>query len=111
MDEMGQAADDLPCRTLSCLERHEGEMIDVEGSYVFPKQVAFAVNRLSLQDGTLITLSPPANELREHFKSENDGVRMLIRGRVFTGPIPDEYKIIGRTPDPYLLDLEKIVKL
>jgi hypothetical protein len=111
MVNMDERAAHTACTTRPCLEQHEGELIDVEGTYVFPKQKAFAVNRLALKDGTTIILSPPENELRDHFASENDNTRLLIRGRIFTGPIPDKYRIIGRTPEPYLLDIEKIEKL
>jgi hypothetical protein len=104
-------ADRAACTTRQCLERHEGELIEVEGTYVFPRQKAFAVSRLALKDGTTIVLSPPKNELRDLFASENDGVTMLLRGRIFTGPIPERYRIIGRTPEPYLLEIERIGKL
>ena len=105
---MGRAAAPPPCTARPCLERHEGEVIDVEGAYLFPRQRAFAVNKLVLEDGTAIVLSPPDTALRDRFNSDNDGVTMRIRGRIFTGPIPDAYQIIGRTAEPYLLDIENI---
>lgn len=105
---MNNAATPALCTARACLERHEGQVIDVEGAYLFPKQRAFAVNKLVLKDETTIVLSPPDNTLRDHFKRENDGVTMRIRGRIFTGPIPEQYGIIGRTAEPHLLDLETI---
>lgn len=99
---------DAPCTTLQCLQQHEGQIVDLEGLYVFPKQLAFAVSKLELADGTTIVLSPPKNDLRDHLVAENDGVAMRIRGRIFTGQIPEKYRIIGRTTEPYLLDLAAI---
>jgi hypothetical protein len=57
--------------------------------------------------GTLIRLSPPKNELLDHFSSTHDGLVMKIRGRTFIKKIPERYKIIGRTADPYLVDIDK----
>lgn len=96
------------CTARPCLERHEGRVIDVQGAYLFPRRRAFAVSKLVLEDDTTIVLSPPDTALRDHFKSDNDGVTLRIRGRVFTGPIPESYQIIGRTAEPYLLDIEAI---
>ena len=108
---MNKPASPATCTTRECLEKNEGQVIDVEGVYVFPKELAFAVNKLELKDGTTIVLSPPKNELRDHFANENDGLKMIIRGRIFTGMIPQKYKIIGRTAEPHLLELEKIERL
>lgn len=108
MANIDRPATPVTCTTRQCLEQNEGQVIDVEGVYVFPQQQAFAVNKLVLKDGTRIVLSPPKNKLCDHFAIENDGITMLIRGRIFTGPIPENYRIIGRTAEPHLLDLEKI---
>jgi hypothetical protein len=108
MDEPARPA---PCTTRECLEKNEGHVIDVAGTYVFPKERAFAVNKLALKDGTTIVLSPPEGELRDHFARDHDGLTMIIRGRIFTGMIPEKYDIIGRTTEPYLLELEKIETL
>ncbi len=35
-------------------------------------------------------------------------MRMTVRGLIFTKQIPDKYEIIGRTPEPYLLDIEAV---
>ncbi len=112
MTSMNKADTPVVCTTRQCLEQYEGQVIDVEGIFVFPKQQAFAVNKLVLKDGTTIVLSPTEkNDLRDYFTSENDGMLMLIRGRIFTELIPEKYRIIGRTAEPHLLDLEKIEKL
>src|SRR5262245_9314128 len=98
-----------PCATRTCLGENEGQVIEIEGTYFFPKQPAFAVSRLALADGTTVVLSPPPEgERRRHFTAASDGKRMRIRGRIFTGVIPDRYKIIGRTSEPYLVELEAI---
>ena len=96
------------CTTRQCLEQHEGQVIDIEGTYVFPREKAFAVSRLAFEDGTKIVIGPPAGGL---FTSENDGAVLRVRGRIFTGPIPEKYGIIGRTPEPRLLDVEDIKKI
>jgi hypothetical protein len=100
--------DAKPCTTRPCLAENEGQVIDVEGKYVFPSEPAFAVNRLALTDGTTIVLNTSNEELRRHFVAASDGKPMRIRGRIFTGAIPDRYKIIGRTPEPHLVDLEAV---
>jgi len=101
--------EDIPlCTTRLCLEQHEGQVIDIEGTYVFPREKAFAVSRLAFADGTTIVIGPPAGGL---FTSENDGAILRVRGRIFTGPIPEKYGIIGRTPEPRLLDMEKIERV
>lgn len=94
------------CTDLSGLTAHDGQVVLVGGTFVFPKEKAFARNKLSLSDGTVLILAQPADRsVRARLTSANDGKRMSIRGRVFTGAIPQEYRIIGRTPDPYLVDI------
>lgn len=111
MTKLEEAVPPASCAARECLEENEGRLVDVEGVYVFPTSRALAANRLALRDGTTVVLVPPKNELRRRFVQENDGVAMVIRGRIFTGLIPERYRIIGRTAEPYLLDLEKIETL
>lgn len=95
------------CTDLTCLTQHEGELIQAEGTFVFPKEQAFARNKLSLSDGTTIILSQAKDDaVRGRFTADNDGKRMKIVGRIYIKAIPEKYRIIARTPDPYLVDIE-----
>ncbi len=105
---MKHYTDPPSCGTRRCLEGHEGEMVDITGRYIYPKEPAFAVNKLELKDGTTIVVSVPQNELADMFIEENDGAELTIRGRIFTGMIPDKYRIKGRTAEPHLLDVERV---
>jgi hypothetical protein len=108
MTPSNTSPDPVVCTSLPCLQQHEGQLIDIQGRYEFPKQQAFAVNRLRLEDGTTIVLPPAPEGGGGPFASPNDGKPMRLRGRIFTGPIPAKYHIIGRTPEPYLVDLEQV---
>jgi hypothetical protein len=100
------AAQEVKCTTLSCLQHHEAEVVRAEGVFRTPKQRAFGVNELVLEDGTRIKL-PPERE-QASLSAANDGKRMQVRGRIFTGMIPEKYGIIGRSPDPYLVEVDRV---
>jgi hypothetical protein len=101
-------ADAIPvCTTLACLVEHEGTIVQIVGTYQYPKQKAFAVNRLALDDKTPVIVGGPRED---PFVEANDGVLMAITGRIFTKDIPEKYRIIGRTPEPHLLDVSHVQK-
>jgi hypothetical protein len=109
MDPSHTESSSQPCTDMPCLLRHDEQVILAEGTFVFPKEKAFARNKLSLSDGTIIILSPPSDEaVRAQLSRENDGKYMTICGRIFTKQIPEKYGIISRTPDPYLVDIADI---
>jgi hypothetical protein len=111
MTQSDKPSEYLVCTARACLDAHESQVIDIEGVYVFPHEQAFAVHRLLLYDGTTIILAPPQGSLRDLFVEANDGASLLVRGRIFCKQIPPRYRIIGRTPEPYLLDLERACRL
>ena len=99
-------------RTRADLVRHEGTLIQVEGTFRFPTEPAFARNTLVLDDKTVVVLPRPssgvgATELLE----ANNGARLAIRGLVYLDVIPAKYHIIGRTADPYLVELVKVERI
>jgi hypothetical protein len=97
------------CTSRALLEQNEGRLVRVQGTYRFPIEKAFARNKLTLDDGTTVVLSRPTDEtMAARLVESNQGVRMTIRGLIFSEHIPDKYGIIGRTPDPYLLDLDAV---
>jgi hypothetical protein len=105
---MSDASPERPasCADLACLQAHEGELVEIVGTYVFPRKKAFAHNKLSLSDGTMVIVtSPDDGGMRAQLSSENDGKRLTVRGRIYVKDIPEKYGIIGRTPDPYLMDV------
>lgn len=96
-------------RTLSELERQEGTLVRVQGAYRFPTEKAFARNKLVLNDGTEVILVPPYPERQaELLVAANQGRTMVVRGRVYVKDIPARYRIIARTPDPYLLEIDDL---
>ena len=97
------------CTSRAHLEQNEGRLVRAQGTFQFPTEKAFARNKLLLDDGTTIVLSRPKDEtIAARLVESNQGMRMTIRGLIFTKQIPDKYEIIGRTPDPYLLDIEAV---
>ena len=109
MDASQTAGKTPACADLACLRMHEGEMIEADGTFVFPKEKAFARNKLSLADGTTVILSQPADDaVRGALTGDNDGKRMKVQGRIYTKDIPEKYRIIGRGPEPYLVDIASI---
>ncbi len=108
--DASQSAGKVPvCADLACLSKHEGELVEADGTFVFPKEKAFARNKLSLGDGTTIILSQPADDaVRGKLTGDNDGKRMVVQGRIYTKDIPDKYRIIGRGPEPYLVNIAAV---
>lgn len=85
----------------------EGKQVRLRGTFRFPTEKAFARNKLELDDGTIVILSRPADgAVAAVLVEANQGARMTVRGVIYAGMIPDRYKIISRTPDPYLVDVD-----
>mgnify|MGYP001055285795 CR=1 FL=1 len=93
------------CTSLKCIEDNEGKVVQLVGSYEFPKQKAFAQNKLILGDGTKVIVGGPREG---NFVAANDGAEMRITGRVFTKDIPEKYQIIGRNSDPRVLEITEV---
>jgi hypothetical protein len=87
------------CCTLDELRTRDGERVIVEGTVVCSPEVPLLGCRLLLDDGTWVMA-----RLRDAL----DGKRVRVAGRIFTGAIPDEYGIIARTSDPYLLEITDV---
>lgn len=93
-------------RTRSDLVKHEGTLVQIEGTFRFPTEQAFARNTLILDDGTTVVLPRPATGVgAAELVEANTGARLAVRGLVYVGTIPSKYEIIGRTRDPYLVEL------
>jgi hypothetical protein len=89
------------------MEGVEGKQVRLRGTFRFPTEKAFARNKLELDDGTIVILSRPADAAVAAVLVEaNQGARMTVRGVIYAGMIPDRYKIISHTPDPYLVDVD-----
>lgn len=97
------------CLDLACLEANEGNVVEVEGTFAFPRdprRKGQHLYRLSLTDGTSLVLpAPPAGEFRRRLSRDNDGKQLTVRGRIYTKTIPEQYGIIERTADPYCVEL------
>ena len=97
------------CTSLAELAKHEGTPVRVRGTFRFPTEKAFARNKLLLDDGTIVILSRPVDlAVAAVLAKSNQGARMIVRGVAYAKEIPARYRIIGRTPDPYLVDIETI---
>ena len=97
------------CTSIVDLRKHEGAPIRLRGTFHLPGEKAFARNKLILDDGTTVILSRPARQPAAAMLSEaNRGVRMIIVGVVYIKDIPARYQLIGRTSDPYLVDIESV---
>lgn len=93
-------------RTLADLKAHQGVPVRIEGTFRFPTEKAFARNKLALDDGTTVILPrPETGPGAAELTAANTGKRMAVHGVVYVEVIPDRYQIIGRTPDPYLVEL------
>lgn len=91
------------CSDLACLQSHDGQTIDVTGTLTAPRRKVMDHYRVVLADGTAVIIGQgPA---RGQLSPETDGKRVVVRGRIFTGDIPASYDIIGRSAEPYLLDV------
>ncbi len=93
-------------RTLADLKAHQGVAVRIEGTFRFPTEKAFARNKLVLDDGTTVILPrPETGPGAAELTAANTGKRLAVHGIVYVEVIPDRYQIIGRTPDPYLVEL------
>jgi len=90
------------CTDLACLKANEGIQVQVRGRYLFPKQKKFAQTKVKLTDNTEVVIRATREGV---FAQDNDGATVIVTGTIFTGQIPDRYKIFGRTADPHLLDV------
>ncbi len=97
------------CGDLACLQAHEGEVVDLVGTFGFPPdrkrkgQHRFTV---TLADGTKVILPNPATDaLRETLAADNDRQPVAVRGRIYTRDIPEQYGIIESTADPHVVEL------
>lgn len=97
------ASDD--CTTLSCLEDSVGAVVTLRGRYEYPQQIKFAQTVLRLDDGTRVILRAKREGA---FAADNDGRVMRITGVVYTDQIPEHYRIIGRTPDPHMVEISDV---
>lgn len=96
-------------RSRAELAQHEGQPIRVEGTFRFPIEQAFARNKLVLDDGTEVILPRPSSGPgAAELVLANSGARLAALGVVYIKDIPAKYKIIGRTPDPYLVELTAV---
>lgn len=97
------------CSSYQCLEKYDGKIFWVQGNYLHPQPKTIEPTRLQLADGTIIVLSKLEGEkMARKLDKTNNGVLMKVKGQIFTDKIPDKYKIIARTPDPYLVDIQEI---
>lgn len=96
------------CQDLACLEANVGQVIDVEGTFVFPpnsKRKGQHLYRLTLADGTSVVL----HERHAKLTRDIDGKRVVARGVHDKHPLPDRYNIIEAVGDPYLVELYDVV--
>jgi hypothetical protein len=91
------------CSDLACMQAHDGQDIDIAGTLTAPKRKVMDHYRIVLADGTTVIIG--AGPARGQFTPESDGKRVVVRGRIFTGEIPESYSIVGRTAEPHLLDV------
>jgi hypothetical protein len=103
------------CRDLRCLEAYEGQLVDVEGQFAFPRNPELKGQHhymLALADATRVVLPRPRDEaLLMKLSHANDGERLIVRGRIFVRDIPERYGIVERTSAPYLLDVADVFVL
>lgn len=94
------------------LEKYEGTLVQIEGTFRFPTKQAFARNELVLDDGTVVVLPRPSSGTgAAELIAANDGARLAVRGLVYVNEIPAKYDIIGRTPDPYMVELVAVERM
>jgi hypothetical protein len=99
-------------RSLDDLRKHEGAPVQVEGTFRFPTEKAFARNTLILDDGTTVVLPRPSTGVgTAELVEANSGARLAVRGLIYIGDIPAKYNIIGRTRDPYLVELTAVERV
>ena len=99
-------------RTRDDLVQHEGTLVQVEGTFRFPTEKAFARNTLMLDDGTIVVLPRPSSGIgAAELVEANTGSRLVVRGLIYVNEIPAKYKIIGRTRDPYLVELTAVERV
>lgn len=99
-------------RTRDDLVQHEGTPVQIEGTFRFPTEKAFARNTLVLDDGTIVVLPRPSTGIgAAELVETNTGSRLVVRGLVYVNEIPAKYKIIGRTRDPYLVELTAVERV
>lgn len=108
MSQKTMPAQDPTCDNMKSLIEHEGKRVFFEGRFSYPKTAAFATNKLILSDGTSLMLPPSQGELEALFSAKQDGAMMRMSGIAYYRNIPERYKVIGRTTDPYLFEVERV---
>lgn len=86
---------------------NEGELLYYEGIFkCMEEKEAFSTHQLLLSDGTAIILNLGSFvDSNEVFTKAMNKKCIRIQGRIYIGTIPEEYKIIARTTNPYMVDI------
>lgn len=97
--------DTKPITHYSEIVENDGEKVSVKGIF-YAREIkrAFSTNHLLLEDKTKVILSGKQNILTEQLNGKN----LVIEGIIYLKSIPEEYGIIGRSSDPYLLDITNV---
>ncbi len=88
------------------MQLHDGQVIDLAGELKARKPKAIDNHRLILADGTTVVLVG----IHERTTDADSGKRLVVRGRIFTAEIPESYQIIGRTAEPYLVNITAVTR-
>jgi hypothetical protein len=57
-----------------------------------------------LADGAKAIITRDAPHIRQALERGEPNERIVVRGVIFTGPLPEHYGIVGRDNTPYLMD-------
>ena len=91
------------CADLACLSAHEGRVVELAGTLSLPdnpKRKGHQLYHLVLGDDTRVVLYDD-----ERLAGRANGAHLIVRGRIFVKTIPERFRIIERSSDPYLLEL------
>lgn len=92
------------------IKSNEGKEIEIIGKFKHQESgVPFSTHKLILSDNTELIISLDGFENKEKVvKTKNNGKTFKIIGKVYIDEIPDEYQIIGRTDNPYIVAIQSI---
>ena len=95
------------CSNRDCIKDHDGKRLIIQGVFSPKKRKEqLSQDKIVLGDTSVVVLVL-SGEQRKKLEARA-GQAVEIEGIVYCANIPEKYRIIGRTGDPYMVEVIKI---